>query len=320
MSTSTSDEASTDTTSRTPREPLTRRQLLRYALVGATGSVAAGALGVVLIENGILPGKLTLDELTGACDVAATPRTFSPLGSSRSGTFYSHFRRRRVGYTVAWPPNHGPGSELALAVMLHGFGGSHGGATANMSPAQAVALRLSDAPIPPMALVTVDGGGGYWHPHPGDNPMGMVVSELIPYCQGLGLGTKNNVGVAGISMGGYGALVFAENYPHLFGAVAAVAPAIWTSYDEARGANAGAYTNRAEFDRFNVVTHAAALAALPLRVASGDSDPFHPGVLALARRLSPHAHVVFESGCHTPPFFDAQVPLALRFLAEQLRH
>jgi hypothetical protein len=31
-----------------------------------------------------------------------------------------------------------------------------------------------------MALVTVDGGGGYWHPHPGDDPLGMVLYELIP--------------------------------------------------------------------------------------------------------------------------------------------
>jgi hypothetical protein len=30
--------------------------------------------------------------------------------------------------------------------------------------------------------VTVDGGGGYWNPHPGDNPQAMLTDELIPMC------------------------------------------------------------------------------------------------------------------------------------------
>ena len=39
----------------------------------------------------------------------------------------------------------------------------------------------------------------------------------------------------GISMGGYGAIVVAERYPALVRAVAAISPAIWTTYAEARG-------------------------------------------------------------------------------------
>jgi hypothetical protein len=97
-------------------------------------------------------------------------------------------RRRAVGYTIAYPPGHRPGGELPLVVMLHGFGGNHLDALAGMSPAQAVALKVDGKRLPPMAMVTVDGGGGYWTPHPGDDPMAMVMSELIPRCQRLGLG------------------------------------------------------------------------------------------------------------------------------------
>src|ERR1051326_5324897 len=87
-----------------------------------------------------------------------------------------------------------------------------------------------------MALVTVDGGGGYWNPHPGDDPMGMVVSELIPRCQRMGLGrSPRRIGAMGISMGGYGALLLAEKHPSLIAAVASISPAIWTSYGQARG-------------------------------------------------------------------------------------
>jgi hypothetical protein len=42
--------------------------------------------------------------------------------------------------------------------MLHGYGDDHASALSGMSPAQAVALRVGGAPLPPMALVTADGG------------------------------------------------------------------------------------------------------------------------------------------------------------------
>ena len=43
----------------------------------------------------------------------------------------------------------------------------------------------------------VDGGGGYWNPHPGDNPQAMLTGELIPMCQRKALG----VGQRGASNG-----------------------------------------------------------------------------------------------------------------------
>jgi pimeloyl-ACP methyl ester carboxylesterase len=115
-----------------------------------------------------------------------------------------------------------------------------------MSPAQAVALRPGGRPLTPMAMVTVDGGGGYWNLHPGDDPMAMVIGELIPRCQRLGLGRPpRRIAVMGTSMGGFGALMLAERYPRLFAAVAAVSPAVWTSYPQARQANAGAFASAA---------------------------------------------------------------------------
>lgn len=74
-----------------------------------------------------------------------------------------------------------------------------------------------------MALVTVDGGTGYWHAHPGNDLMRMLVDEVIP-----------RIGVMGISMGGYGALLLAEKHPGLVSAVAAISAAIWTSYARRR--------------------------------------------------------------------------------------
>jgi pimeloyl-ACP methyl ester carboxylesterase len=184
---------------------------------------------------------------------------------------------------------------------------------------QAVALEVDGQLLPPMALVTVDGGGAYWNPHPGDDPMHMVMDELVPMCRALGLGAEHGrVGTMGISMGGYGALLLAEKFPHRIGAAAAISPAIWTSDAEARAANAGAYASAADFAADDAVTHAGALARTPVRVASGTDDPFQPGVRALAAALPPHAVVEISQGCDTGPFFTAQEPPSLRFLADHL--
>jgi pimeloyl-ACP methyl ester carboxylesterase len=247
-----------------------RRRFLKTALGGAVVVVVAGATGFELISHGVLPGKQKLDELDGACSVDSPPLTFSTPGPSISGSFDSKARNRTVGYTIAYPPGHGQGSSLPLIVMLHGFGGNHTDALADMTPAQAIALHVDGHQLPPMAMATVDGGGGYWNPHPRDNPMAMVVDELIPMCQKLGLGTTpGRIGTMGISMGGYGAILLAEKYPGLISTVAAISPAIWTTYDEARRANPGAYASSDSFRSNDAVTHVGALTGKPVRHLGG---------------------------------------------------
>ena len=296
-----------------------RRRFLVYGLGGIAAVLAAGVTGVELVSHGVLSGQQELNQLEGKCSVPSPPLSVSSLGPSISSSFHSHARNRTVGYTIAYPPGHGRGSRLPLVVMLHGFGADHTSAVVGMTPAQAMALRIGHEPLAPMAMVTVDGGGGYWNPHPGDNPMAMVIDELVPLCQRLGLGRPpQRIGTMGISMGGYGAILFAEKYPHLIAAVAAISPAIWTSYAQARGANADAYASAADFAIDDAVTHTGALTGIPVRVASGDSDPFHPGVEALARALPRGAVVEFSEGCHTSPFFLAQEPPSLAFLAQPL--
>jgi hypothetical protein len=103
-----------------------------------------------------------------------------------------------------------------------------------------------------------------------------------------------------------------------FAAVAAISPAIWTSYAQARGANPAAYASAAAFAANDAVTHAAALGRRPVRVASGYGDPFYPGVQALARALPPGAVADFGPGCHDGSFFVAQEPPSLAFLAAHL--
>ena len=299
-----------------------RRQLL--ALGAGAAAAAAGITGLELVARGDLPGRQMLAQLDGACSVTRPPLSFGPPGPAISGRFYSRARRRPVGYTIAYPPGHRPGSRLPLVVALHGEGRDHDHVLSGMTLPQALALRGA-APgaghrvLPPLAMAAADGGPGYWTPHPGDDPMGMVIDELIPMCQRLGLGRPpQRIATLGISMGGYGAILFAEKFPQLISAAAAIGPAVWTSYAQARAVNVHAYASAAAFAANDVVTHAGALAGVAVRVAGGTSDPFHPGVVALARALPPGAVVIISRGCHTGPFFTAQEPPSLGFLAQHL--
>jgi S-formylglutathione hydrolase FrmB len=151
----------------------------------------------------------------------------------------------------------------------------------------------------------------------------MLTDEVIPMCRRRGLGGQRRVGVMGVSMGGYGALLLAERRPDLISAAAAISPAIWTSYAQARAANAGAYASAADFAAGDVVTHAAALARVPVRIAAGFGDPFYPGVQALARALPSRAGgeppvVSFSNGCHDSSFFTSQEPPSLAFLGRHV--
>jgi pimeloyl-ACP methyl ester carboxylesterase len=292
----------------------TRRRVLACAVGGVVG---AGLAGFELIEQRVLPGKQTLDELAGGCAASGPALTFAPPGPSTSGRFLSRHRNRVVGYTIAYPPGHGPGSPLALAIYLHGFGGNHTSGFGQITLARALASRHDGRPLPPLALVAVDGGGLYWNPHPGDDPSAMIVEELVPMCRRLGLGrAPQGIGAIGVSMGGYGALLLAERRPRLTSAVAVISPAIWTTYAEARAANPGAFASPADFAADDVITHTRALTGVPVRVASGTDDPFRAGVLALAKALPKPAELVIAAGCHDDAFFASQQHPSLAFLGE----
>jgi S-formylglutathione hydrolase FrmB len=292
---------------------------LGLGLVGGAVVVGAGIGLFELVDHTVLPGHQELIKLLGDCDVSVPPATFSPLGPTESGAFYSKTRNQTVGYTIAYPPDHGPGDRLPLIVVLHAFGANHTNALAGMSLPQALALHVNGQPLPPMAMVAADGGNGSWHAHPGDNPLGMVVSELLPMCwsKDLGVGPQRG-GAMGLSMGGYGVLNLATHEPTLVSAVAAISPGAWMTYPEAHNANPEAFGSEAEFAANDIFTHAELLTGIPVHIESGTDDPFRPDVQALARVLPQGTVVVIRKGCHDGNFMRSAEPTALAFLGTHL--
>jgi S-formylglutathione hydrolase FrmB len=181
----------------------------------------------------------------------------------------------------------------------------------------AQAQIVNGRPIAPIALASIDGGDAYWHPRSdGDDPIAMLLDEYLPMLARRGLRTSV-FGVLGWSMGGYGALLLGE-IDRRATAIAAASPAIWPSYAVARSVNASAFDSAAQWDRYDVVSHARALDGTPVRVDCGRSDPFLPASQVLAHVLRPADSVHLEPGAHDATFWAARGPAQLRFLAARL--
>ena len=71
---------------------------------------------------------------------------------------------------------------------------------------------MSRARVSRFAIICVDGGETYWHRRAdGDDPAGMIVHEVLPRAAAAGMHT-GRIGIVGLSMGGYGALLIAEQF------------------------------------------------------------------------------------------------------------
>ena len=92
----------------------------------------------------------------------------------------------------------------------------------------------------------------------------MILYEALPRAAATGLHV-GRIGIAGNSMGGYGALLLAERLggdpaqdarPPRAAAVVALSPAIFGSYADARAANPGAFDGPASFAGHDVLARA----------------------------------------------------------------
>jgi enterochelin esterase-like enzyme len=295
---------------------ITRRAALT-ALGGAAGLLALGGTGIALADAGVLPGRSVLNNALGRCDAPTPPASLR--GTPRptvTGTFRSARRGREVGFAIGYPPGHGPDARLPVCLALHGYGGDGKGALGSGGYPDFIAGAVRDGAAP-FALAGVDGGPGYWHPHPGDDPLGMIFDEFLPLLASRGLDVSRPA-VAGWSMGGYGALVCALTRPELFAAVVATSPAIFHSYEDARRVNPGAYGSPKEWTDYDVTARAAEFAGLPIHLAIGAADPFTPAVRRLRDRLPDPSRVAIATGCHDGDFWTWAAPDQVRLIAAAL--
>jgi acetyl esterase/lipase len=304
----------------------------RTVLFGGLGlaAIGAGAAGYELVQAGTLPGKYMLARLDGACGSAP------PLPAGRRPVrhvvaFESAYRHAAVQMVTLIPAGAAAGFGHGVVLALHGAGSSA------VAFSGQVATAMTAAKTSGFAVICVDGGETYWHKRAdGDDPIGMILHEVLPRAAAAGLATRR-IGIAGESMGGYGALLLAERISGAdsarrtapaagavpaVAAVAAMSPAIFATYADARSADAGAFDSQADFTRNDVFTGISALRHVPTWVTCGVDDPFQPEaarftaqLAALTRRRVPGGIV---GGCHDDAFWLRNLPAALSFIEGHL--
>jgi S-formylglutathione hydrolase FrmB len=288
----------------------------RAFVAGGLGLVAVGgaAAAYELVQTGVLPGKYALARLDGACG-SPPPSPHGTPPTRLEVTFQSAYRRRSVTMVTLTPAGVSA-SGLGVAVGLHGAGSNA------REYASQVSLAMTAARTTRLAVVTVDGGDTYWHRRAdGDDPAGMIVHEVLPRLAAAGHDTSR-IAIAGVSMGGYGALLLAEELAHgtpSITAVAALSPAIFGSYAAAIAANQTSFDSPADFGRNDVLAGVTALRGTPAWIGCGYDDPFEAEATLLRTRLAavsgraPAGGIL--AGCHDDAFWARNLPTALAFLA-----
>jgi len=211
-------------------------------------------------------------------------------------TLRSKLTHRDLREVLVVPHPHGQW----LLVLLHGKGG---GTSQFLSQPFFGTLAALGRRAPDVLLL--DGGeDSYWHDRSNGAWGSMVLHEAIPV--GLARTHAQRVGIGGISMGGYGALLLGSRR-RSFCAVGVQSPALWLEPSETAP---GAFDNAQDYERNDVFK---LRPPRPLWIDLGASDPFRDAALAYARRSGVTAHV--WPGAHDIAFWDAHTPALLRFFA-----
>ena len=145
----------------------------------------------------------------------------------------SKILNKEVRYTIYLPFDYESSNRYYPVVyLLHGYTDNDMGwiqfGEANMIADEAIANRG----IPPMILVMPDGGVS-WYINNYDNSVryeDFFFQEFIPYIEKTYRirSEKRYRGIAGLSMGGFGTLVYSLKHPDMFSGCAAFSPAVYT--------------------------------------------------------------------------------------------
>jgi S-formylglutathione hydrolase FrmB len=281
--------------------------------------------------NKIRAGLLCLAALPTALTTAAAS------GRVECNTVPSKILARPVAYCIVLPPSfdQNRNDHFSVLYFLHGLGDNeqsfiHTGAW-NLIEEMREQGELSD-----FLLATPNGGAGFYiNSQDGKSRYeDFLLLEFFPFIEKryrVASGRSHRA-IAGISMGGYGALHLAFAHPQLFTSVAAHSAALIEKLPEFLGPTPNSPRSRvlgqvfgvppdpAFWNRNSPITLARTgnLAGLKIYFDCGDHDDygFEVGAAALdkvltARHISHEYHLY--PGRHDPEYFSEHLPASLKF-------
>ena len=147
--------------------------------------------------------------------------------------FKSNLMKEGVKYTVYLPPDYGSSNRrYPVLYLLHGYSDDDTGWLQFGEAPYIADKAISNGEATPMIIVMPDGGvTWYVNDYKGKKPWAdMFVKEFIPYIDATyrTRPKKEFRAIAGLSMGGYGALQTAMRNPDLFAACVAFSAGVMT--------------------------------------------------------------------------------------------
>lgn len=166
--------------------------------------------------------------LVGACPLFA----FSPGKILEDLNMQSKILPYNVNYCLYLPAGYDESTRrYPVVYLLHGYSDKEWGWVQFGEIQQAADRAIAEREIPPMIIVMPDGKTTFYsNDYRGkDRWEDMFIREFIPYIDAnyRTRPQKEFRGISGLSMGGFGSLMFAMRYPDMFAACAAFSAAAY---------------------------------------------------------------------------------------------
>lgn len=244
-------------------------------------------------------------------------------------TVKSRALRRRADVTLYVPPAASGVADLPIVILLHGVYGSHW-AWALKGRAHLTAARLIAAgQLPPVALLMPSDGlwgdGSGYVAHVDHDAERWIIDEIPALaCQMVeGCSSQSPLLMAGLSMGGFGALRLAGKYPHRVAAAASLSAVTDAAQFDALIEEARVDWSTAAADGSVLAALASSVDSLPpLRIDCGLDDPYLGANRSLHHALQragiTHRYAEAPGG-HDWTYWASTLEHTLRFFGEVLR-
>ncbi|MEU3648725.1 alpha/beta hydrolase-fold protein [Lentzea sp. NPDC034063] len=279
----------------------------RRTLLAAIGVVIATATGVATYVS----SSNAVEQQIATADRVRTASAAKP--AIRFERVYSVARHRDVTLAFYLPAGVNP-RGLPMSILLHGLNGDAKHAAVGNLP-DVLAAAVAKGSVPAFGFVAVDGGNNYWHENiPGDDPMAMLLDEVPRWLKDRGYGEP--FAVTGVSMGGFGSLLYARRRAERgdpIAAAAVISPGLITTWPEM--AKRRAFKDEGEWTSLDPLRHIRSTGPTALGVWIGDRDKFIEGTRRFIREVRPEASAV-KGGGHDDGLYRKVTPDVVQFLAK----
>jgi enterochelin esterase family protein len=255
-----------------------------------------------------------------------------------SQSFRSQSLGREWEYSVYLPPGYGEEERSYLTVyLLHGYGGDHTNWVRLGDAAFTADSLTAVGATPPLILIMPDGRNSFYVDSDVEEGFGpletALVRDLVEHVDERyrTVRTRDGRMIAGLSMGGYGAVHLAFKFPELFGAAASLSGVLSRAAPERKDLLSPAFgvpfdLRRWEddnpFGRITAVKEASL--RVPVFLTCGDDDApwLYRGAVDFYEALQDAempAELRMTDGPHSWDVWDSALPHALDFFSRVFR-